>query len=170
MHCGHATGRRHHRRQGTRAPRDAQRSEGREDRSRRCGPRGQEDRDRREDRDYRPDPAPSLPERGRVDAQAHGRDRAEERRDRYLLPEGDRRPRTALPREAGNLRGTAGAENGHGEGRGGGRGGGGGEALPGVERRTRVRPPRPPEKKKRRTEKALVGGAETQNGVASPPR
>src|SRR2546428_4536987 len=128
---------------------DAQRSEGSEDTSRRCRPRGQEDRERREERDYRPDPAPSLPERGRVDAQAHGRDRAEERRDRYLLPEGDRRPRTALPREAGNLRGTAGQESGAGEDPRGGRWSGRGETLRGVVGTPGHRPPRLPAKEPR---------------------
>src|SRR2546428_1572537 len=126
---------------------DAQRSEGSEDTSRRCRPRGQEDRERREERDYRPDPAPSLPERGRVDAQAHGRDRAEERRDRYLLPEGDRRPRTALPREAGNLRGTAGPKNGTRGACQSDRVERRDEKLTRVEGRTRARPPGPPHKK-----------------------
>src|SRR5437667_164566 len=52
-----------------------------------------------------------------AEQRADGRDRPEERCERALLPEGHRRPRAALPREAGHLRRAARQEVRHGKAR-----------------------------------------------------
>src|SRR6266581_1982349 len=111
------------------------------------------------------DPAPSLPKRGGVDAEADGRDGPKERGQRPVLPEGHRRSRAALPREGGDLRGAPREEIRHGETREGHGRQGRHEARRAREGRSRIRQARVREEDRRGRDDLRHGMQEPEGGI-----